>query len=78
MPRPTSPLTARGVELIRARIAAGLHPQMSEIADLLGVHRVTLIRACQRAGLALPQGRPRNQAAPESVALPQSGAAIPL
>ena len=46
-----SPLTTRGVELVRA--GRGLR----ETADLLGLAPSTLVRACQRAGLALPRGR---------------------
>lgn len=57
-----SPLTRRAVDLIRARLAAGEHPQLGALATTFGLHRVTLVRACRRAGLALPQGRPRKRA----------------
>ncbi|CAN7592342.1 hypothetical protein LJR039_004306 [Pseudorhodoferax sp. LjRoot39] len=49
----------RGVELIRQRLAAGELPRQRETAELLGIDRVTLSRACQRAGLILPRGRPQ-------------------
>lgn len=58
MPRAESPLVTRGVELIRQRLAAGELPRQRETAELLGIDRVTLVRACQRAGLVLPRGRP--------------------
>lgn len=51
MARPESPLTTRGVELIRS--GRGLR----ETAVLLGLSTSTLVRACQRAGLVLPRGR---------------------
>jgi hypothetical protein len=60
MARTESPLTARGVELIRARLAAGEHPQMRATAVLLGIDLATLHRACKRAGLTLPRGRPKS------------------
>ncbi len=66
MPRTQSPLTTRGVELIRQRLAADppQAPRLRETAELMGIDKVTLVRACQRAGLVLPRGRPA--AAPEA------------
>lgn len=61
MARPESPLVTRGVELIRQRLAAGEPPRQSETAALLGIDRVTLSRACTRAGLVLPRGRPEKR-----------------
>ena len=63
MPKPESPLVTRGVELIRQRLARGEPPQQQQTAELLGIDRVSLVRACARAGLALPRGRPRKVAA---------------
>lgn len=57
MPRTESPLTSRGVALIRERLAAGEHPNMTATAALLGIDKATLHRACKRAGLVLPRGR---------------------
>ncbi len=51
MARTQSPLTTRGVELIRAGRS------LRETALLLGLDKSTLVRACQRAGLSLPRGR---------------------
>ena len=48
-----SPLTTRGVELIRSGRT------LRETALLLGLNKSTLVRACQRAGLALKRGRPK-------------------
>lgn len=59
MARPESPLVTRGVQLIRERLERGEHPRQAETAVLLGIDRVTLSRACKRAGLVLPQGAPR-------------------
>lgn len=59
MGRPKPDLTARGVELIRQRLARGEPPQQRQTAEMLGVDRVSLVRACARAGLVLPRGRPR-------------------
>lgn len=58
MPRAESPLVTRGVELIRQRLAADEPPRQRETAALLGIDRVTLSRACKRAGLVLPRGAP--------------------
>lgn len=63
MARPESPLVTRGVQLIRERLERGEHPRQVETAALLGINRVTLSRACKRAGLALPQGAPRRAGA---------------
>ena len=57
MARTLSPLTARGVELIKQRLAAGEHPDMTATATLLGINQSTLHRACKSAGLKLPRGR---------------------
>ena len=54
MARTESPLTTRGVELIRAG------KSLREVASLLGLAPSTLVRACQRAGLVLPRGRRPN------------------
>lgn len=51
MSRTESPLTTRGVELIRQGRA------LREVAELLGLAPSTLVRACQRAELKLPRGR---------------------
>lgn len=59
MAAPKSAIIARGVELIRQRLARGEPPQQRQTAELLGVDRVSLVRACARAGLVLPRGRPR-------------------
>lgn len=61
MARPESPLMSRGVELVRQRLARGEHPRTGEVAELLGVHRISLAAACRRAGLTLPRGQPRRQ-----------------
>jgi len=53
MSRPQSPLTTRGLELI----AQG--KTLRDVAELLGLAPSTLVRACQRAGIVLPRGRPR-------------------
>ena len=55
MPRPVSPLTTRGVELIRAGRT------LRETALMLGLSPSTLVRACQRDGVALKRGRPRRK-----------------
>lgn len=57
MSRTESPLTTRGVQLIRERIAAGEHADMTRTAAMLGIDQATLHRACKRAGLKLPRGR---------------------
>jgi hypothetical protein len=49
--RTESALTTRGVELIRQ--GRGLR----ETAALLGLAPSTLVRACQRASVAVPRGR---------------------
>lgn len=51
MSRTQSPLTTRGVELIRAGYS------LRGVAALLGLDKSTLVRACKRAGLVLPRGR---------------------
>lgn len=51
MARTESALTTRGVELIRAG------QSLRAVAELLGLAPSTLVRACQRAGLAVPRGR---------------------
>jgi hypothetical protein len=51
MSRTQSPLTTRGLELIRQ--GRGLR----ETAELLGLAPSTLVRACQRSGIVLPRGR---------------------
>ena len=51
MARTESPLTTRGVELIRQG------QSLRSVAVLLGLDKSTLVRACQRAGLSLPRGR---------------------
>lgn len=51
MARTESALTTRGVELIRAGHS------LRATADLLGLDKSTLVRACKRAGLVLPRGR---------------------
>ncbi len=62
MPRPESPIITRGVQVIRERLDRGEPPRQGELAALLGVDRVSLVRACQRAGLVVPRGRPRSAA----------------
>lgn len=52
MSRTESPMTTRAVELV----AAG--KLINEVAELLGIHRVTVIRACKRAGVKPKRGRP--------------------
>lgn len=59
MARPESALVTRGVQIIRERLERGEHPRQADTAALLGIDRVTLSRACKRAGLTLPQGAPR-------------------
>jgi hypothetical protein len=49
--RTESPLTRRGVELIAQ---GGV---LTHVAALLGLNKSTLVRACQRAGVAVPRGR---------------------
>lgn len=66
MPRAESPLVTRGVELIRQRLERGEPPQQQQTAELLGISRVALIRACQRAGLELPRGQPRKHPATQA------------
>lgn len=51
MSRSESPLTTRGVELIRAGHS------LRATAILLGLDKSTLVRACRRAGLVLRRGR---------------------
>lgn len=51
MARTESPLTKRGVELIRTGRA------LREVSELLRIDKSTLVRACKRAGLVLPRGR---------------------
>lgn len=58
MARTESALTTRGVELIRAGHS------LRATAELLGLAPSTLVRACQRAGLALPRGRRSRASAP--------------
>lgn len=53
MPRTQSPLTTRAIELLRAG------RKLREVADLFGLAPSTLTRACKRAGLVLPRGRPK-------------------
>lgn len=59
-----SALTARGVELIHQRLQADppQAPDLRATAALLGLDKTTLVRACQRAELVLPRGRPRKPA----------------
>lgn len=58
MARTESPLTTRGVELIRAGHS------LRATAELLGLDKSTLVRACQRAGVVVPRGRrPKEPAA---------------
>jgi len=59
--RTQSPLTTRGLELIRAGHT------LRSVAELLGIDKSTLVRACQRHGIAMARGRPpARQAAAES------------
>lgn len=51
MARTESPLTTRGVELVRAGHS------LRATAELLGIDKSTLVRACQRASVAVPRGR---------------------
>jgi len=63
MARTQSAETSRGVDLIRARLAAGQPPELRATAAQLGIEAMTLSRACKRAGLVLPRGRPARQSA---------------
>lgn len=58
-----NPLTDKAVAEARARIEAGETADLREIAVRLGLDVSTVARACKRAGLQLPRGRPRNAAA---------------
>jgi len=53
-----SEATARGLELIRGGAT------LRAAAGQVGVAVSTLVRACQRAGITLPRGRPSSSAAP--------------
>jgi len=53
---PQSALTTRGVELIQQG------KPLRTVAGLLGLAPSTLVRACQRAGIVLPRGRPSKSA----------------